>query len=112
MHHSDRGRQYTSAGYQALLAKQKMLVSMSGVGNCYDNAPMESFFPLLKTELVHHERYLSRRAAKTSIFAYIESFYNRKRIHGSIAYMTPVAFEDKWQRTASRTEGTPTLALS
>lgn len=112
MHHSDRGSQYTSAGYQALLAKQKMLVSMSGVGNCYDNAPMESFFSLLKTELVHHEHYDSRQAARTSIFDYIETFYNRKRIHGSIAYMTPITFEECWRRTASQTEGAEQLALS
>ena len=111
MHHSDRGSQYTSADYQALLAKQKMQVSMSGVGNCYDNAPMESFFSLLKTELVHHERYRSRRAARTSIFDYIEVFYNRKRIHGSIAYMTPVAFEQQWRCTAARTEGVEQPAL-
>ena len=112
MHHSDRGSQYTSADYQALLAKQKMRVSMSGVGNCYDNAPMESFFSLLKTELIHHEHYDSRLAARTSIFDYIETFYNRKRIHGSIAYMTPMAFEEQWRCTASQTKRTPALAMS
>ena len=58
---------------------------MSGVGNCYDNAPMESFFSLLKTELVHHERYETRQAAKTSIFDYIEVFYNRQRIDALLA---------------------------
>lgn len=112
MHQSDRGSQYTSADYQALPAEQKMLISMSGVGNCYDNAPMESFFSLLKTELVHHERYRSRQAAQTSIFDYVESFYNRKRIHGSIAYMTPMAFEEKWRRTDARTEGVEQPVLS
>ena len=71
IHHSDRGSQYTGADYQTLLVKQKMLVSMSGVGNSCDNAPMESFFSVLKTELIHHERYRSRQAAKTSIFDYI-----------------------------------------
>jgi transposase InsO family protein len=114
LHHSDRGSQYTSAGYQALLADQQIQVSMSGVGNCYDNAPMESFFSLLKTELVHHERFASRQMAKTSIFDYIETFYNRKRIHGSIAYMTPVDCEERWRRTTSRKEGAmePTLSFS
>lgn len=96
LHHSDRGSQYTSGDYQALLAQHHMLVSMSNVGNCYDNAPMESFFSLLKTELVHLERYPSRRDAKTSIFDYIEVFYNRKRIHSAIAYMTPMSFEQRW----------------
>jgi transposase InsO family protein len=96
LHHSDRGSQYTSADYQALLVQNNMLASMSGVGNCYDNAPMESFFSLLKTELVHHERYSSRRDARTSIFDYIEVFYNRKRIHGAIGYMTPTSFEQRW----------------
>ena len=96
LHHSDRGSQYTSADYQAFLDQNKMLVSMSGVGNCYDNAPMESFFSLLKTELVHHERYPSRQDAKTSIFDYIEVFYNRNRIHGAIGYMNPISFEHRW----------------
>jgi len=112
MHHSDRGSQYTSAGYQALLAKQQMQVSMSGVGNCYDNAPMESFFSLLKTELIHHERYDSRHTARTSIFAYIETFYNRRRIHGAIAFMTPFAFEQQWRRTTSRMVVVPGSSLS
>ncbi len=111
-HHSDRGSQYTGADYQVLLAKAQMQVSMSGVGNCYDNAPMESFFSLLKTELVHHERYASRRAARTSIFDYIEAFYNRKRIHGAIDYMAPVVFEQQWQRTTSRTVVPNRLCLS
>lgn len=101
IHHSDRGSQYTSATYRALLAKQKMQVSMSGVGNCYDNAPIESFFSLLKTELIHHERYDSRQSARTSIFDYIESFYNPTRIHSALAYMSPLAFELRWRQIDS-----------
>ena len=111
LHHSDRGSQYTSADYQALLAQNNMLASMSGVGNCYDNAPMESFFSLLKTELVHHERYSSRRDARTSIFDYIEVFYNRKRIHGAIGYMTPISFEKHWwQNPALKEVDKPSLS--
>ena len=112
LHHSDRGSQYTSGDYQTLLGQHKMLASMSGVGNCYDNAPMESFFSLLKTELVHHERYPTRTIARTSIFEYIESFYNRQRIHGAISYMTPISFERQWRRTTSITKSEPELAPS
>lgn len=110
VHHSDRGSQYTSGEYQALLADHGITVSMSGTGNCYDNAPMESFFSLLKTELVHHERYQTRQEAKTSLFDYIECFYNRQRIHGSIDFMSPERFEQRWrQTTASRTGGLTTI---
>lgn len=102
LHHSDRGSQYTSADYQALLAHAQMTVSMSGTGNCYDNAPMESFFSLLKTELVHHQRYATRQQAKTSIFGYIEVFYNRQRLHSAIGYLTPLAAEQQWQLSPAR----------
>ena len=106
MHHSDRGSQYTSGEYQALLADHGITVSMSGTGNCYDNAPMESFFSLLKTELVHHERYQTRQEAKISLFDYIECFYNRQRVHSSIDFMSPERFEQRWrQTTASQTGG-------
>ena len=101
LHHSDRGSQYTSADYQAWLAQAKMRVSMSGAGNCYDNAPMESFFSLLKTELVHHHRYATRQQAKTSIFDYIEVFYNQQRLHSGVGYLTPLAAEQQWQQSAS-----------
>jgi transposase InsO family protein len=104
LHHSDRGSQYTSGHYQALLERHNIQVSMSGTGNCYDNAPRESFFSLLKTELVHHERYATRQAAKTTIFDYIEVFYNRQRIHGALDYLTPVAFEERWLHSFSLTE--------
>ncbi len=104
MHHSDRGSQYTSEDYQQLLEGHEIKVSMSGTGNCYDNAPMESFFSLLKTELVHHERYMTRRAARTSIFDYIEVFYNRQRVHSAIDYQTPAEYESSWWNSARPTE--------
>jgi len=97
MHHSDRGSQYTSKHYQQVLERYGIQVSMSSTGNCYDNAPMESFFSLLKTELVHHESYRSRRAARTSLFDYMEVFYNRQRVHSAIAYETPEKCELQWQ---------------
>jgi putative transposase len=91
--HSDRGSQYTSTAFQQLLADHHITVSMSGTGNCYDNAPMESFFAQLKTEAVYHQRYPTRQAAMTSVFAYIEGFYNTHRLHGALDYRSPVQFE-------------------
>ena len=73
---------------------------MSGTGNCYDNAPMESFFSLLKTELVHHDSYRTRHEAKTSLFDHLEVFYNRQRIHSAIGYQTPLACEQQWNENA------------
>lgn len=93
LHHSDRGSQYTSDDYMHLLQKHGMEVSMSGVGQCWDNAAKESFWATLKTELVHHERYATRDQARTSIFEYIEVFYNRKRLHSSLGYVSPEQFE-------------------
>lgn len=93
LHHSDRGSQYASDEYQALLTQFGMQGSMSRTGNCYDNAPMESFFGSLKTELVHHRHYRTRAEAKTDIFEYIELFYNRFRRHSALAYQCPVVFE-------------------
>jgi transposase InsO family protein len=93
LHHSDRGSQYASDEYQALLTKFGMQASMSRKGNCYDNAPMESFFGSLKTEWVHHRHYRTRAEAKTDIFEYIEVFYNRFRRHSALAYQCPVVFE-------------------
>lgn len=100
LHHSDRGSQYTSASYQTLLKDHQIQVSMSGTGNCYDNAPVESFFSLLKTEEVYHHRYADRQEAKSSLFAYIELFYNRRRAHSSLGDISPAAFEANW--TAAR----------
>jgi transposase InsO family protein len=93
LHHSDRGSQYASQDYRDLLTKYQIQPSMSRKGNCYDNAPMESFFGTLKTELIHHRHYLTRLEAKTDIFEYIEVFYNRYRRHSAIGYLAPVAFE-------------------
>ena len=91
--HSDRGSQYASDHYQRLLAKHGIDCSMSGVGQCWDNAPMESFFASLKKELVHHEDYQSRTQARASIFDYIELFYNPKRRHSSLGFLSPVEYE-------------------
>jgi transposase InsO family protein len=91
--HSDRGSQYASEHYQRLLAKHGIECSMSGVGQCWDNAPMESFFASLKKELVHHEDYQSRAEARASIVEYIEMFYNPKRRHSSLGYLSPAEYE-------------------
>lgn len=93
IHHSDRGRQYASYVYQALLRGYGITPSMSRSGNCYDNAYMESFFGTLKTELVHGERYRSRLEAKLSIFEYVEVFYNRQRKHSALGYRSPEQYE-------------------
>ncbi len=87
--HSDRGVQYACGDYRRLLKAHGALASMSGKGNCLDNAPMESFFGSLKTELVHRTRFASRREAKAALFEYIAIFYNRRRRHSSIGYRTP-----------------------
>jgi putative transposase len=91
--HSDRGSQYASEHYQHLLGKHGIACSMSGVGQCWDNAPVESFFASLKRELVHDESYTSREQAKASIFEYVEAFYNRVRLHSSLGYLSPEEFE-------------------
>jgi transposase InsO family protein len=91
--HSDRGSQYASEHYQRLLAKQGITCSMSRKGNCYDNAPMESFFATLKKELVHHETYATVSEAKASVFEFIEVFYNRQRRHSSLGNVSPAEFE-------------------
>jgi transposase InsO family protein len=91
--HSDRGSQYASDHYQRLLGKHGIECSMSGVGQCWDNAPAESFFATLKKELVHHEEYATRAEARASIFEYVEVFYNNQRLHSSLGYVTPAAYE-------------------
>lgn len=93
IHHSDRGSQYVSDDYQALINDYTILPSMSNTGNCYDNAPMESFFSTLKQELVHHRHYQTRAEARLDIFDYLEVFYNRIRRHSSLQYLSPVDFE-------------------
>ncbi|WP_373649589.1 IS3 family transposase [Schlesneria sp. DSM 10557] len=91
--HSDRGVQYASEHYQTLLRRNQITCSMSRRGNCWDNAPMESFFATLKKELVHRERYQTHSQARQSLFEYIEAFYNRVRRHSTIGYLPPVKFE-------------------
>jgi transposase InsO family protein len=93
IHHSDRGVQYASVDYRLLLQSHNICVSMSRVGDCYDNAAMESFWGTLKTELVHHRKYRTREEARQSIFKYIECWYNRKRRHSALGYRSPEQFE-------------------
>ena len=92
-HHSDRGSQYASHEYQKLLKDNGLLCSMSRKGNCWDNAPMESFFHTLKTEWVYRFKYKTRQEAKASLFDYIEMFYNRQRRHSALQYMNPCQYE-------------------
>jgi transposase InsO family protein len=89
IHHADRGVQYAAGDYRKLLDAHGITASMSGKGNCLDNAPMESFFGSLKTELVHRTRFRTREAAKAALFEYIEIFYNRQRRHSGVGYRTP-----------------------
>ena len=92
--HSDRGSQFASAAYRQVLSQHRLIASMSRKANCYDNAHIESFWSTLKYELVYHYRRFSSLAeARTAIFNYIESFYNRIRLHSSLAYMSPINFE-------------------
>ncbi len=95
IHHSDRGSQYTSDDFRDELAKHNIQCSMSGRGNCYDNAVVESFFGILKRERVNRVRYRTREEAKADVFEYIECFYNRKRRHGYLGNISPVAFEKR-----------------
>jgi putative transposase len=91
--HSDRGSQYASDHYQRRLREERIECSMSRRGNCWDNAPMESFFASLKKELVHHEDYATREQAAAGIFEYVEVFYNRARRHSSLGYVAPAEYE-------------------
>jgi transposase InsO family protein len=93
LHHSDRGVQYACDLYRGLLAEHDVTVSMSRPGNCYDNACVESFFGTFKTELVHREHYRTRAEARSSVFEWIECWYNRRRRHSSLGYVSPEAFE-------------------
>lgn len=93
LHHSDRGKQYASSAYRQLLSSCQAITSMNRTANVYDNAPMESFFATLKTELVHHHRFQTRREARTALFDYLECFYNRQRLHSALGYLSPLQFE-------------------
>lgn len=91
--HSDRGVQYSSSEYQGFLRENGLVCSMSRKGNCWDNAAMESFYHSLKTEWVRFEDYRTRAEARSSLFEYIEMFYNRQRRHSTLGYRSPEAFE-------------------
>jgi transposase InsO family protein len=87
--------QYACSGYRELLARHGVESSMSGVGDCWDNAAMESFFPTLKREPVHREDYATREEAQRSLFEYIEVFSNRRRLHSTLGYLSPVQYDEK-----------------
>lgn len=93
LHHSDRGSQYASKTYRALLKQRRLQASMSATGNCYDNAAMESFWSTLKTESLHHQKFQTHQQARLAVFDYIETFYNPKRLHSALGYHSPVDFE-------------------
>ena len=93
LHHSDRGSQYASGAYQALLEKHGIVCSMSRKGNCYDNAAMESFFATLKKELIHQQDYETRCEARRCLFEYVEVFYNGERRHSALGYVSPRQYE-------------------
>ena len=101
--HSDRGSQYTSREFRALLDAHGLLQSLSRRGQCWDNAVAESFFATLKEELVHRQTLPTRAAARRAIFEFIEIFYNRSRLHSSLRYRTPVEYEEE-RRNADRSE--------
>ena len=96
IHHSDRGSQYCSHEYRALLRRHGMRASMSRKGNCYDNAPVESFFGTLKTELIHHRRYQTREEGAREIAEYIDLFYNRQRRQARLGYLSPAAYTQQF----------------
>lgn len=98
LHHSDRGAQYASEAYRERLKKYEMKASMSRKGNCYDNACIESWHSVLKKELIYVTKFKTEAQAQQEIFEYIELFYNRKRIHGSLGYVSPVQFEECYYR--------------
>ena len=96
IHHSDRGSQYCSHEYRKILDQFGMKASMSRKGNCYDNAPMESFWGMLKSELIHHRRYKTRQEAIREITEHIEVFYNRQRRQKRLGYLSPAAYERQY----------------
>ena len=106
IHHSDRGSQYASHDFQNLLKKNGFIPSMSNKGNCYDNAPAESLFGTIKSELVYLNRYETRDEARQAVFEYVEVFYNRLRRHASLGYLTPAEFKKRYfQEKQFKAEG-------
>ncbi|TLN01465.1 IS3 family transposase, partial [bacterium] len=99
--HTDRGSQYCSKRFRALVTGSGGMQSMSASGCCYDNAITESFFGTLKRELIHHCSFMTRQQAQSQIFRYIEVFYNRKRIHSAIGYLSPEQFEQEQFKMAA-----------
>jgi putative transposase len=97
--HSDRGSQYAAYAYQDKLVSNGIRQSMSAKGDCYDNACMESFFATLKKELIHGRRFRTRDEAKLIIIDYIETFYNAKRLHSALGYMSPIEFERHYRKS-------------
>jgi putative transposase len=102
LHHSDRGVQYASQDYQAILRTCQMTCSMSRKGNCWDNAVMENFFGSVKSEWLSDQTLATRQSAKESLFKYIEVFYNRQRRHASLGYVSPAAYEEQYEITRHR----------
>jgi putative transposase len=101
LHHSDRGGQYAAHEYRKRLAQHGMLCSMSRKGDCWDNAPMESFFATLKGELVEQCDYLTRDEARADVFQFLEGWYNRRRLHSALGYITPEQKVAAFQAAAS-----------
>jgi putative transposase len=110
--HSDRGSQYASHDYQTALKEAKIVCSMSRRGNCWDNAPTESFFATIKKELIHRTRFVTRQEAHKAIFAYIEIWYNRRRKHSTLGYLSPEAFERKHQKEQQHSQSQASGALA
>jgi transposase InsO family protein len=98
LHHNDRGSQYASSDYQEALTAAGIQCSMSRKGDCFDNAVVESFFGTLKTELVYHQQYATRNAARSAIFEYVEVVYNRQRRHSALGYCSPADYEMQYRR--------------
>jgi transposase InsO family protein len=95
LHHSDRGIQYASSAFRALLHSWKITPSMSAQGNCYDNAAMEAFWSTLKTEMIHQTSFQNLAQARLAVFDYIETFYNRRRLHSALGFKSPVEYEQQ-----------------
>jgi putative transposase len=105
LHHSDRGSQYASADYQRALAARGIVASMSRRGDCWDNAVAESFFATLKVELAHEAQWPTRAHAQDDVFEYLEGFYNGRRRHSALGYLSPLTFEHQWWKAPSRLTG-------